>query len=565
MASQAEILKSIGRTGWSVVAMHPQMVSQSGATPYDPTQPASPTNDPNAKATTQQVPTGHTVWVINGPNGQNDEVVVDETADSTPQNPVWNLVTAPTKTPQVPQAPPGWTDVRATTNAGVTTYYGKGPDGHYGQVPGMPTTSDAKATPTPADKLEQIKDPNTGRVVKLRDPSTGTVIDLPDAAKDATPARPTIVNGANGAIYSWDGTTLTSQVAGTAQPKEGDTYQAVEGGRNVTKTYKGGQWVTTGVGASAIPDAPKEGDTYQAVEGGRNVTKTYRGGQWVTTGVGTSAVPEMPTTVTTNALDATIVQRNPTTGALETVPNPNYQPTDPALRAQQLQQQAQAKHDDIQKQVLNGVIQPDEGLRQWNDYWNNTIEPQRQQLQRTQNQQNFTNQLSANSDTRASQTLQQSQQNWNQDFASKAGDAAVKDTLDTLPYRVGPNMGADFAKGLNTLSSGGGAVSFSPSDFTYNMPDFETIRHQAVAHALKDISPYAASQVGAPTPQIPQNVDYTSALNQTSYGGSFAPAPQPAQPTVDPAAVVHAAVSAAMGNPMQGPSNSLDAVPQPSY
>lgn len=37
-----------------------------------------------------------------------------------------------------------------------------------------------KAKPSPVDKLEDVKDPVTGAVVKKRDPSTGTVIDLPN-------------------------------------------------------------------------------------------------------------------------------------------------------------------------------------------------------------------------------------------------------------------------------------------------------------------------------------------------------------------------------------------------
>lgn len=51
-----------------------------------------------------------------------------------------------------------------------------------------------KATPTPAGRLEDITDPNTGRTIKKRDPATGTVIDLPDPPAPKAP-EPTVRTG----------------------------------------------------------------------------------------------------------------------------------------------------------------------------------------------------------------------------------------------------------------------------------------------------------------------------------------------------------------------------------
>jgi hypothetical protein len=79
----------------------------------------------------------------------------------------------------------------------------------------------ADKKPSPADKLEPIKDPNTGKTVKLRDPSTGTVIDLPDA-KDPIKSKPTLV-GVNGKRYLYDPetdtTTPSSLPADEVKPK----------------------------------------------------------------------------------------------------------------------------------------------------------------------------------------------------------------------------------------------------------------------------------------------------------------------------------------------------------
>lgn len=567
---QQKVLAGLGYSGWQVSSV---------------TANKSKTTDP-ATGKTVEAPDGNEQWVISDGKGHTDTMVVQPPAQVgdqinwptdangqpiTPannQNPTqYQIITPPKNLPAADTKPAAPT---VQEFGGVKyEYHAEAPDGQRWQpinVAGNTPTKGQAAPSKPAD-WQTLTAPD-GRPIDMFDPATGTHVAIPQDATDKTPDGTTKdTEGAGGAISHWVAKggqwqfTGTTAAAGT--PKEGDTYQAVESGRNVTKTYKGGQWVTTGVGGSAIPDAPKEGDTRPNVASGQTIQEVYRGGQWVTdpsvapTPYGIPKYTYGEATPTSGPMQSVT---DPTTGKQTFQPNPNT--ADPVARQQQLHDQAQAKHDDLQKQVLNGAIQPDEALQQWNDYWANTIEPQRQQLQRAQDQQTFANQLSANTDTRASQTLQQNQQNWNQDFASKAGDSAVKDMMDTLPYRVGPNMGADFSKGLQTLSSGGGAVSFSPGDFTFNMPDFENIRHMATAHALKEISPYAASQVGAPTPQVPQNVDYTSALNQTSYGGSFAPAP-PAQPSVDPAAVVHAAVSAAVGNPYQsgtipqfGPGNN---------
>jgi hypothetical protein len=157
--------------------------------------------------------------------------------------------------------------------------------GHpWSQAAGLPVSP--PVTATPADQLEIINDPTTHKPIKLRDPKTGTVIDLPDA----TSSKPSIVQGAGGAIYSWDGTNLVLKQAGTApevKPKEGDTRPNVQGGYAITEKFTGGQWV---VDPSVPPTPwdpslagkPKAGDTRQNVNDGYEIREKYTGGQWVT-------------------------------------------------------------------------------------------------------------------------------------------------------------------------------------------------------------------------------------------------------------------------------------------
>jgi hypothetical protein len=78
-----------------------------------------------------------------------------------------------------------------------------------------------------------------------------------------------------------------------ARPKENDTRTSIREGRNVTETFKGGQWVVTSVGDEAVPGEgkPKENDTRTSIREGRNVTETFKGGQWVVTAIGEEAVP----------------------------------------------------------------------------------------------------------------------------------------------------------------------------------------------------------------------------------------------------------------------------------
>jgi len=87
-------------------------------------------------------------------------------------------------------------------------------------------------------------------------------------------------------------------------------------------------------------------------------------------------------------------------------------------------------------------------------------------------------------------------------FGYDAGQDAVSTALKLLPYRVGPTFGAEFSTALNTLSSGGGPVNFSPGAFSFDMPDVNAIADREVSRALSLYKTPVAAPV-APAPVAP--------------------------------------------------------------
>lgn len=462
--------------------------------------------------------------------------------------------------PAKSNTPPGWTDVTPVRNAdGTTTYYGKDPaTGRYGQVPGLPSGASTTATtpkPTPASQLEIINDPTTGKPIKYRDPATGTVIDLPDGA---TATKPTIVQGTGGAIYSWDGTKLTLQQAGdakptegatrrnvqngmaitevyrggswavdpsvapvpydTTKPKEGDTRGNVSGGYAVQEVYRGGQWVTDPTVPPkpydpSLANKPKDGDTRPNVKDGYNVTETYKGGEWTTTTVGGRATLQ-PTVAASAPADQQFNTRfDPNTSQYIQSPNANYQPTDPAQRVQQLRDQAIAKRDELNKQVLNGK-DPKDAAAEFDAWWTATVEPQKQQITTAQQQAQTDATIKQNQELRAQQEAERNAFS----TAQTAGTNAVQAAQAGMAYRVGPGFGGAVNQLAGAFASGkpagnldiGGAV-------TFDMPDFSQIAEQATAQALAHLSPTAAGKVGSALPGVPQGIDVNAALNQSQY------------------------------------------------
>lgn len=184
-----------------------------------------------------------------------------------------------------------------------------------------------------------------------------------------------------------------------------------------------------------------------------------------------------------NTTDATISILDPSTGQVSFQPNPNYvnPATTPITPYQQATLQQQAARDNVDayyrslsNQVAMGQLSNSEAIRQF---------------------QEVVDQFNAQRDMLTS--------------AQSAGNDAAKYAQMATVNQVGPNFGANFARGLQGVAQGDPSlVSYGPNDFTYPTPDYAGIAAKAQAAVLARLAPYAAR------------------LGQTTY------TPQPAQPDV---------------------------------
>jgi hypothetical protein len=516
----AALLASLGRSGWSVLSKQPSTEYTSGTYPGE---------------RIPKYPEGSEQWVITDGKGHNQTMVVKPSApypgpyssttnDPGSYNPNPTVIDPPKDLAQSSSAPQGWTDTQWYTNTdGSKTLYGRDPKtGLFGQVPGMPTQAAGPGAtkPTPADKLEIVNDPTTGKPIKYRDPATGTVIDLPDA----TPQKSVLVDGQRGAKYSWDGTTLKEVLAGEAadvKPQEGNTRPNVKDGYAIQEVYRGGQWVTDSSVAPRPFDPklvgqPQEGNTRPNVLQGQAIQEIFRGGQWT---VDTSVPPrpyatQAPTTLNTGN-QPYIVQQTPDQaqqGTVSTIPNPNT--TDITARVGQLQDTARQKSAELNKQVQSGVKSPEAAAAEFDAWWSSNIDPYAQQLSRAQQQQDYDLQTKQ----REQQRLEQEAQRGAFSTAQQAGQDAVKNVVDTGPYRrVGPGYDAAMSNILGAFSSGKAPGPIDASGLSFTLPDLNEVARRGTAEALAHISPAAASIAGRPMPQIPQGFDVQGALNKSRY------------------------------------------------
>lgn len=99
------------------------------------------------------------------------------------------------------------------------------------------------------------------------------------------------------------------------------------------------------------------------------------------------------------------------------------------------------------------------------------------------------------------------------------GQDAISNALKFLPYQASPAFASQFAAGLNTLSSGGGPVNFTPDAFRINLPDLDQLASLAAQRAsamyglpaqsgptAQDVAAQTAQSVpppSAPPPQAP--------------------------------------------------------------
>jgi hypothetical protein len=446
----------------------------------------------------------------------------------------------------------------------TTTYqYGRGKDGQYHLLTDLPpeTKPAAPGSAPPSDPSTWVQihaDPSDpkSKVIAIQDPKNASNrVAVPEGAQ---PTRPTVVNGQNGAMYSWDGTTLKPLIASTpdkpqlvqgqqgalytwdgktlttlqagTQPKEGDTRPNVQSGYSIQEIYRGGQWVTD---PSVEPkpyspdllNKPKEGDVRPNVQSGYKVQEIYKGGQWV---VDPSVSPTRYTPTTPTQVSAGTDQpyiNTMTDGQLSSVPNPSFMPKTPAdvaMRVSQLQQAAQTKRDELSQKMSSGALSQADAAAQFDRWWNQTVEPQKNALDVAQRQ----------------ATVEQQQKTSEQDrlnyaTASQAGTNAVEAAKAQMPYMVGPG----FAGALNNIQQAY-ATGKAPgnvdigSAVTFQMPDLNALAQQATNQALAHLSPTAAQNMNAThgvqaAPALAQSsqTDVSQQLNRTNYTPTTTVAP----------------------------------------
>lgn len=406
-----------------------------------------------------------------------------------------------------PSAPGGWRKIDAPGN--------------------VPTpTPNSQKPPSDPSKWVEIKAPD-GRVIAMQDPVTGERVVVPASPTDKNPAAGTVKDtfeGGRTITWTADGNgnwtikTIGQALQDPNKPKEGDTRPNVSGGYEIREVYRGGQWVTD-PGFTPKPydpnlaTKPKEGDTRPNVAQGQQIQEIYRGGQWV---VDPSVPPkpygpQTPTTVNTGTAPY-IVQQTPGQPGFQISDNPNT--TDVAARVQQLQQQAQAKRDELNKAIASGAKTKDEAAAEFDAWWTATVEPQSQQLQQQQQQDIADATVKRNQEIRAQQAAEQSAFT----TAQGAGRDAVAAAQAQMPYMVGPGFGSAVNQIANAYASGKPAGNLDiGSAVTFDMPNFSQIAEQATAKALAHLSPTAAGIAQQTLPSIPQGVNVAGALNKSQY------------------------------------------------
>lgn len=237
------------------------------------------------------------------------------------------------------------------------------------------------------------------------------------------------------------------------------------------------------------------------------------------------------------------------------VENPNViepTPEDAAQRVLHAQRQATAYQQRLLQQVQSGRITDADADKLFDLWWNQHVETPRAQLEEQQNRQRAKDELELQKEQRTRLENQQAYERDRQLTGLEAGQAAMAHERALLPYRVGPTFGAEYAAGLNTLSSGGGPVNFSGSSFMFDMPDFEQVAQRATAQALGRISPYAAELAGMPMPQRPEQLDLDALLGSRTYrppnpwGASAPPPAEVPAPALPGAPVSNPAQAAAI-------------------
>jgi len=503
-----------------------------------------------AGVTTRVAVPGQWVWSIVGPDGDPDEVTVEEGGGG-PGEADYSLriLEGPKKNIPAESKPPAdWQSKGEwqTQPDGSKVFKGYNPATKaWEPIPGVAAVP-ASDKDKPAPKtLEQ-----NGTVYERQD--DGSWLPAKGIPVQPQKAEAPVFKEFEGKVYQW--------VADASKPGGGTLKLAegleqgghppgyfIEGGYKVYKNWNEGTkkyevdpsvqpeaWSPEAQAAAAkTASQPKEGDTRPNIAGGYKVTQTYRGGEWTTTEVGERATPRDIQTLTPSTEAPFIVQTDEQ-GKPVTIDNPNYQgPKAPttrvelAQRVSLLQTQAQQMRDKI---AADKTIPPDQQAARFNQWYDQNVAPQ-------------------------AGALEQQQQAIARDEAQKAMTAAANAIQSTAPYRVGPGYGQAFEQLVqSTANTKFPGVENKPLDLgtgwsTYKGPSIDESVQQTLTPAA--------------------GVDFQSLLNRNQWvpggpppGGPVGPSPAPG-PTPEQQVAIAAAgrQTAAATNPANAPFGAIGANP----
>lgn len=452
----------------------------------------------------------------------------------------------------------GWNDVKQIDDGqGHLIWVGTNPQGQPMQpVPGAPgPINTAKYVPGSVKQVTKTVNGVTKQVYVGQNAQTQQWEDIPELGTETVPIKTTTVGGV---VYKDNpkagqpGEPDFVRAAGIAAPNNGDKQWADAGGGYVKRQiYQNGSWSDVGpddpegtwrpvnpstVAAQAATDRalgalkPKGTRYFVPLTGSPDtlieVTADGNGGYTYEMGPNgeppqTKRIPgiQQPQTVTGAGTEEFLPQRRDpyTQQLLPLERNPNWSPAGAGDRVRQLQDQARAKQQDLHAQVVAGALTEDAANKQFNDWWDTSIEPAKQEIQFAQ------------------QTKQQELARANLATAQTAANAIT--TATSGEHRVGPGFGAALANIQNSFASGKFPTPMSAQDLQNALvtpaPDYNKIYEQATAQALAHISPTAAQiATGQPIPTggLTQNMDLTASLTPNRYAFGAQAMPQQGGP-----------------------------------
>lgn len=243
-----------------------------------------------------------------------------------------------------------------------------------------------------------------------------------------------------------------------------------------------------------------------------------------------------------------IVQRDPTTGALTTQPNPAYEarlPEDPYAAYAQVRGRVQTQGEQLiarlQAQQRAGLLSPEDAETQFGG-WLAGQQEELSGLEALAQERQRQEQIAFDTAQRQEQQRVEGLNRERERYGYEAGQAARTQMEALLPQvrtpqflqQYGANIAsmqarahAPSAEAAAALPQGPGftADTFNPANFQAVMPNLDQIARERTAQALAAISPAAAATINRPAPRMPSPLDVAGLLGRVPYAGALTGTP----------------------------------------